>query len=247
MNIPKYEDTEPIVPKYEETEPIEQKTALGFGKNLWEDVKGTAVGVGGLAKGLMTEPVETVTDFATGIGPALFKEGQRIGVGKLLTGHPIKAASQFGEALYEKPLTTTLDVLPAAGAAGKALGFGGKAARGAKLAAEAGEAAELAKGAELAGSAQAGKVAPILEEAAGVAKAAPTLEGIAAGPWAKTQEAFSQIKSKIPPVTKGPLEEAMGWTKEKYGDVVKKTGIPKAAETASKYLIDIGRDLTAKQ
>ena len=137
----------------------EEKSLAGFGKNLWEDVKGTAVGVGGLAKGLMTEPVETVTNFATGIGPALFEEGKRIGVGKLLTGHPIKAASQFGEAMYEKPLTTTLDVLPAAGAAGKALGVGGKAARGAKLAAEAGEAAELAKGAELAGAAA--KVSPM--------------------------------------------------------------------------------------
>lgn len=128
----------------------EAKSLAGFGKNLWEDVKGTAAGVGGLAKGLMTQPVETATEFATGIGPAIFKEGQRIGVGKLLTGHPVQAVQQFGEAAYEKPLTTTLDVLPAAGAAGKALGFGGKAARGAKLAAEAGEVAEMAKGAELA-------------------------------------------------------------------------------------------------
>ena len=39
----------------------------------------------------------------------------------------------------------------------------------------------------------------------------------------------------------------MNFAKDKYGNVIKKTGIPKAADTASKYLIDIGRDFTAKQ
>lgn len=165
MNIPKYEETEPIIPKYEDTEPIEQKSVAGFGKNLWEDVKGTAVGVGGLAKGLMTQPVETVVNTAKALPSALVEEGKRIGIGELITGHPGKALGKFGEAMYEKPLTTTLDVLPAAGAAGKALGIGGKVARGTELAAEAGQAGKLARGAGLVDDvAQAGKVARGLDE-----------------------------------------------------------------------------------
>lgn len=242
MNIPKYEDTEPIAPRYEDTEPIEEKSLAGFGKNLVQDVKGTAVGLAGLGKDLLFDPVGTTYKTVKAIPSALVGEGKRLGIGELITGHPIKAAGKFGEALYEKPLTTALDVLPAVGAAGKALGIGGKAVRGAGLAAEAGEAAELAGAAGKVGEIAAG--AGKAEKLAGIAK-----EGldIPPAPWAKSQEAFSTLKSKIPPIAKGPLEEAMTFAKGKYGDVIKKTGIPKAADTASKYLIDIGRDFTAKQ
>lgn len=243
MNIPKYEDTEPIIPKYEETEPIEQKSAIGFGKNLWEDVKGTVSGVGGLAKGLMTQPVETVVSTAKALPGALVEEGKRIGIGELITGHPGKALGKFGEAMYEKPLTTTLDVLPAAGAAGKgigaaskALGFGGKAARGVELAAEAGQAGKVARGVGLADeAAQAGKVAPILEEAAGVAKAAPTLEGIA-----------TRIGEKIPGAVKEPMKEVGSFLKTKFEDVGSKVGEKIGGGTLAKYAQQHARNMAMK-
>lgn len=115
----------------------EGKSLSGFGQNLWQDVKGTAQGAGNLVKGLVDNPVDTVTNTVKGLPSAVMNEGKRIGIGELLTGHPVNAVEKFGQAAYDKPLTTGLDVLPAAGAAGKMLGIGGKGVAAANLGEEA--------------------------------------------------------------------------------------------------------------
>lgn len=193
-------------------EPAPDKSVAGFAKNIGTDIKDTAVGLGHLGKGLMTHPIDTAVTTAAGIGPAIFNEGKRLGIGELLTGHPINAAEKFGQAVYEKPLTTALDVLPAVGAAGKALGIGGKAAKGAEMALEAGKAAEtLAPAVE-----GAVKAAPLAEEAAGAAKiagTAPNLERIA-----------SQVGEAIPGIVKEPLKEAGKFVESKYGQLAAKPG-----------------------
>lgn len=122
----------------------EDKSIAGFGQNLWEDVKGTASGIGDLATGLTEHPIDTGVGLVKNLPRAVIDEGKRLGVGELLTGHPINAMEKFGQAAYDKPLTTALDVLPAAGAAGKAIGIGGKVAKGAEVAEQAVQAAKAA-------------------------------------------------------------------------------------------------------
>ena len=117
------------------------KSLSGFGSNLVQDVKGSVQGIGDLVKGLATHPIDT----AEAIPGALVNEGKRIGLGELLTGHPINAAEKFGNAAYDKPLTTAFDVAPVVGAAGKALGIGGAAGEGAGAAADVAKAAETAE------------------------------------------------------------------------------------------------------
>ncbi len=107
----------------------EEKSLGGFGKNLWEDVKGTASGIGHLAGSMIENPVDTTVNTAKALPGALVDEGKRIGIGKLFTEGPVAAGNQFREAAYNKPLTTGLDVLPFASAAGKALGIGGNVAK----------------------------------------------------------------------------------------------------------------------
>jgi hypothetical protein len=141
---------------------LDPKTLAGFGHNVVEDVKGTAKGFVDLGQGLMEHPVDTIKN----VPGALVGEGKRIGLGELLTGHPINAAEKFGNAAYDKPLSTLMDVAPVVGAAGKALGFGGAAAEAADAAGTAAKAAEVAGEAE--------KVAPAAEAATEAAKAAET-------------------------------------------------------------------------
>lgn len=107
----------------------EGKSVSGFVKNVGRDVVDTVKGLGGLAEGLMTHPVDTGINLATKMPKAIVDEGKRLGVGELLTGHPINAGSKFLDAAYDKPLTTAFDVAPVVGAAGKALGIGGKVAK----------------------------------------------------------------------------------------------------------------------
>jgi hypothetical protein len=134
------------------------KSLGGFGRNVVEDVKGNVKGLGDLAEGLTQHPVDTVKR----IPGALINEGKRIGLGELLTGHPINAAGKLVDAAYNKPLSTFLDVAPAIGAAGKALGIGGAAAEGADAAATAARAAKVAE-----------EAAPAAEAAETVSEAAP--------------------------------------------------------------------------
>lgn len=122
----------------------EEKSVGGFARNLGGDVKDTVLGLGHLVKNLATHPIDTTVGTVKGLPHALIEEGKRIGAGELLTGHPINALEKFGDAAYEKPLTTGLDVLPAVGAAGKLANFG-RAGKTGKL-------AEMATQAERAGA-----------------------------------------------------------------------------------------------
>lgn len=120
--------------------PDEEKSVSGFIHNVGEDAYDTLKGIASIGKGLMTHPVDTAVNVVTGIPKGIINEGKRIGVGELLTGHPINALEKFGEAAYEKPLTTAMDVLPAVGAAKKM--FGG--AKAVETASEASQAAAKA-------------------------------------------------------------------------------------------------------
>lgn len=135
------------------------KSLAGFGHNVVEDVKGTAKGLVDLGGGLMNHPVDTLEAIPKGF----VNEGKRIGLGELLTGHPINAAEKFGNAAYDKPLSTLMDVAPVVGAAGKALGIGGAAAEGADAAANAAKAAEAASDLEKAAPAAAELPKPPVE------------------------------------------------------------------------------------
>ena len=117
------------------------KSLSGFVSNLGQDVVGNVKGIGQLAEGLVEHPIDT----AEAIPGALVNEGKRIGLGELLTGHPVNAIEKLGNAAYEKPLTTAFDVAPVVGAAGKALGIGGAAGEGAGAAADVAKAAETAE------------------------------------------------------------------------------------------------------
>lgn len=209
-------------------EPIPQEKSLGgFAHNAWQDVKDTGAGIANLGKGLLTHPIDTATNVATGIGPALFNEGKRLGVGELLTGHPINATEKFGEALYEKPLTTTLDVLPAAGAAGKVLGIGGEAAKGAEMASEA---------------AQGTKAAEELGQVAGKGAAVGAAEAVPTG--ATFQETVANIGKKIPGAIKEPLEQANDFLNKKYAQVAQK---PHWRDILSDYMKEHGQNMDLKE
>ena len=176
-----------------------EKTLEGFGKNLVSDVEGTGkalFGPGGLGNQLMDHPIDTAMNTVKGLPGAIVNEGKRIGAGELLTGHPINAAEKFGNAMYDKPVSTALDVLPAVGAAGKAIGFGGDAAKGAEIASEAAPVAE-----DVAGS---------LSNASTAASAAkgeaPELVGMGGGVPGKsaTMEAAEDFAKNPPPATPPP-------------------------------------------
>lgn len=163
-------------------EELTGKSVMGAVRNLGTDIVDTGKGlynaakqVGPFAAKIPMHELESIKQIATGTNPmdtpsvqdlktmgetgwnmgkGLVHEGQRIGLGELLTGHPVNAVEKFGNAAYNKPLTTALDVLPAVGAVGKTLGFGADAAKGAGLASEAADAGSLADD-----MAQAGKTA----------------------------------------------------------------------------------------
>lgn len=108
---------------------VEEKTTMGAVKNLATDIKDTGKGLYEIAKtanpvSMVTDPIgnfNKVKDIATGIPHGLMNEAKRIGGGELLGGNFSGAANKFGNALYDKPLTTTLDVLPLAGGAMKGI------------------------------------------------------------------------------------------------------------------------------
>jgi hypothetical protein len=154
------------------TEPM---TLAGFGKNVVSDIKGLGtsaleagrmavdpLNISGAIRARSMEPIKEAPfknwEMLKSIPKGIEEEGKRVGIGELATGHPIEAAKKFGRALYEKPVTTGMEVAPVAGMAGKALGLGGKAA----VAAE--EAGAATRGAELAGTVgKTGKLAGVAE------------------------------------------------------------------------------------
>lgn len=93
-------------------EAINEHSVSGFVGNLGTDIKETGSGLLNLGKGLVTAPIDTAANVAKGIPSGLAHEWERLGGRELFSGHPLEAAKQFGQAAYEKPLTTGLDVAP---------------------------------------------------------------------------------------------------------------------------------------
>ncbi len=218
----------------------------GFAKNAWEDVKGNVAGLAQLGKGLVTHPIDTVAAIPGG----LVEEGKRIGIGELATGHPINAMKKFGQAVYDKPLSTGLDV---SALYGLGEGVAGKLAKvpktvplaeaGTKALGAAETAAPAIEGAErVAGSAPApislpGEASDILK--APIPEAAPPpvpetgLSGIA-----------SKLSEKIPGEIKAPLGEVENFLTNKYGQVAKRPGF---ANTMADYLKEHSQNMTLKE
>jgi len=229
----------------------EPKSLGGFAKNIGHDIKDTVSGVGHLAEGLIKNPVDTSMGFLTGFGPALFNEGKRLGAGELLTGHPINAVEKFGNAFYEKPITTALDVAPAGEALSKFLGVGGKAAKGAELASEAAPLAEeapvIAKSA-IPATEEASRVAPsapealnIGDEAADILKKAP--EPPVQPPEPPPGNLASKVKEVIPKEVIDPLNQVKDYVSKKYGQISQKPGW---ANTVADYLKEHGQNMNLK-
>src|SRR4029077_13033107 len=104
-----------------------------------------ASGISNVAEKFAQHPLDTAESTIKAIPGGIINEGKRIGVGELLTGHPEAALEKFGRAAYEKPVSTALDVLPFAPAAGKALGLGEDVAKAGEIGGEAGKVPEIAE------------------------------------------------------------------------------------------------------
>lgn len=131
----------------------------GFAKNVVTDVKRNLKGAADLAGQVAGHGMQSFAEMSAGtpitktpiyedaksfiksVPGGLLKESERIGMadfGKGLVGSPHEnPVKKFGQAFYDQPVTTAMDVLPALGSAGKALGLG-RAAETAGLASEAG-------------------------------------------------------------------------------------------------------------
>lgn len=225
-------------------QPDEEKSLAGFGNNLVQDVKQTGSGILDLGQGLMEHPVDTVINTAKALPGGLINEGKRLGVGELITGHPINAAGKFLDAAYEKPLTTAMDVAPAVGAAGKALGFGSKAAEVGELGAQAQKMAMEAGPAESAVK-TAADVAP--EASMGAAASETPLVPMGGASEMSGKSAIGGIPeapaSKAPTAKLDPLKEVTDYVASKYGKAAEN---PNMAQTAAKYLQEEARKIGGK-
>lgn len=219
----------------------------GFLHNAVEDVKGNVVGLGHLAKGLVTEPIKTLS----GVPKGLVEEGKRIGIGELVTGHPINAVKKLGSAAYDKPLSTGLDL-------SAIYGLGEGVANAARTGAEAGTAAEAGTQALESAKGAAPEIAPKLGTAERIASEAPpplSMPGEASDilkepvnppPAAAEapQGALSGLADKIPGEIKAPMKEVEDFLSEKYGKIAQRPGI---ANTAADYLKEHSQNMTLKE
>lgn len=159
-------DDQPQKPKLVFDEP---NTPLGFAKNIGTNAvelgKSLAHGVGmvadplGITESLMTGSMQPMKDkpmanlnMLKSIPGGIIDEGKRIGIGTAFTEGPVAGAKQFGQAFYDKPLSTAIDVAPLAMPIGKAMGL----RRAAAPAAVAEEAIGLSAAPEAAAPATAG-------------------------------------------------------------------------------------------
>ena len=116
-----------------------------FGKNAASDVVGQAKGMGEmvnaaypflgtLGKDVGLIPKETELPNAAqvlgGMAKGIPREAQRIGLGELVTGHPINSVEKAANAFYDKPLTTGMDF---AGLEGAVEGIGNAALKATDL------------------------------------------------------------------------------------------------------------------
>jgi hypothetical protein len=161
------------------TKPAPKTDTLGgFAKNLGNDVVGNVKGLGTLAKGVIdpmnlreainqgsTEPIKQAWNTVKAVPGALLDEGKRLGGNELIHGDIPGAGRKLSQAMYDKPLSTGLDV---AGLVGGVEGVGNLLGKGAEVG-EA-EAPALAE-----------SVAPKVAEAAPAAApvATPNLTGLA--------------------------------------------------------------------
>lgn len=227
------------------------KTVGGAVSNLGSDISGTVKAIPGMVKAVAGYPMDVMESGAVlthggkladtpvaedwkKVGSGIVNEGKRIGAGELLTGHPINAAEKFGNALYEKPLTTGLDVASLFGLKGPSAG-----------ATEVAPAAEAASAAEPLAEA-ATKTAPIAEEAA---KVTPAPAAAAPSPVAPT------TPSNLPPEIQDFLNKSSEKIKGAIPDNVKNfigEKFNKAAETpirggtAGKYIQQNARGMVMK-
>lgn len=257
-------DEEIAPPPGFELDAPDEKSVSGFFKNAGKDAVDTVKGLGTLGAGLLTHPIDTSVNLVTHLPSAIVEEGKRIGLGGeggLFDHggiHPVNAINKFGRAMYDKPLTTTLDVLPAIGAAGKAIGIGGKVAKGAELA---GEAGNLVDDAARTAGGMADDVSRVAErapnpmgmpsEASQILKETPSParpEAQAASQSVPTgstfQETVANIGKKFPNEIKEPLSEVKTILESKYRKAAKTPG---AVHNFGKALEQKGRGMTLKE
>lgn len=181
--------------------------ALGIGKGTLE--AGSTL----FNAGMGIKPQETgqrMIDMAKGLPGAIIDEGKRIGAGELITGNPIEAAKKFGQAAYEKPLTTAMDVLPLAGAfkAGKVANVSSvadDAVRGASSSVD--DVARLAP--EAPGAINLGdEAAQILKE--------PIAPKSAPSQGSHFQDTVSNLKNSIPVEAQEPIKQVEKFLSKKY-------------------------------
>lgn len=241
MGIKYLDQPEPTSGRIRYLDEEEPKSLAGFGHNLVEDVKETGTGLGHLAEGAIKRPIETAVSVAKNIVPGLIAEGKRLGVGELLTGHPVNAIEKLGEAAYNKPLTTAFSVVPAVGAVGKLAGAGMKALRGAELGLAGEEAAATA--AQAAAKEAPGALAEdLVAIPKGTAGKSATMEAA---------EEFARNPPKPPPAAPppkppiDPLKEVSDYVTAKYGAAAAKPGfVQKAGDWLSNFASDVrGKDI----
>lgn len=188
-------------PTEDELKETAPQTLTGLGKNLWQDVLTTGKGLGTLAESAMGHPVDTAVGVAKALPGFVVNEGKRIGAGELLTGHPINAVKKLEQAGYDKPLSTALDLAPAAGVAGKVLGLGGEGAEMANVASDI------------------GKVTPLDTLGTGTeAGVIPTEQIVGNTVMKGAPEAATKITPDIVnPETADPMQEVRNYLDAKYG------------------------------
>lgn len=240
---------------------IQGKSVLGFAKNVGSDVVDTAKGLGHLASNLMQHPVDTTVGVATHLPGALVNEGKRIGLGELMTLHPVNAVEKFGNALYNKPLTTALDVTGIEGAAKKGLSLAGGLARGGEMASEAGNMASVADDITQAGKTAGAGVGDDLARVAGEAPKPMQMPGEAqqilneggapapgsaetAVPTGATfQDTVANLGKQIPNSVKEPMGQVGDFLSQKYGQLAQKPGW---ADTVAQYLKQHAQNMSLK-
>jgi hypothetical protein len=217
--VPNASAAEFKTPKKGRFVPNEEKTFGGAAENLWEDTKTNVKGLGTLAEGLVEHPIDTTVSVAKNLPGAIIDEGKRLGVGELITGHPIKAGEKFVDAAYDKPLTTAMSVFPAAGAIGKGVGAGMKAMRGAGAAEAALDAATVAAKTAVKEAPATLGVDDLISVPKGAVPKSATME--AAEEFAKNPP--KSPPAPVPPVD--PLAEVKNFVTQKYGKAAETPGL----------------------
>lgn len=238
----------------------EPKSISGFAKNAASNAWDTFDSMGKLGEQMILNTGPTAKALVKGFPGAIADEAKRIGVygpeGQVNTEfpfiHPIQGAKTFLKALYDKPVSTTLDVLPAAGVAGKAMGFG-KSAQGAEMAGHAARAGE-AGGAVASMADDAMRMAQkapnplnLPDEAAQILKqstpppVASTAESVPLG--ASFTETVQNLGKRIPADVKQPIAQVTDFLSNKYAQTAKKPGW---AETMGTYAEENARNMATK-